>query len=106
MCSSDLRNEKLMKVISTLSKGFAGESFTDIASYLVSGVGGVADPYMCLADFDSYHNTHKSMIEAYADRDHWNRMSLMNIAGAGFFAADRSIEEYAQRIWNLTKVQK
>jgi starch phosphorylase len=46
------------------------------------------------------------MIEAYADRDHWNRMSLMNIAGAGFFAADRSIEEYAQRIWNLTKVQK
>ena len=99
------RNEKLMKVISTLSKGFCGESFTDIASYLVSGAGGVADPYMCLADFDSYYNTHKSMIDAYGDRDHWNRMSLMNIAGAGFFAADRSIEEYAQRIWNLKKVQ-
>jgi starch phosphorylase len=44
------------------------------------------------------------MINAYADREAWNRMSLMNIAAGGFFAADRSIEEYAQRIWNLRKL--
>ncbi len=98
------RDERLMKVIGTLSRGFCGESFADIATYLVSGSGGVADPYMCLADFESYFLTHKDMIEVYADRERWNRMSLMNIAAGGFFAADRSIEEYAQRIWRLKRI--
>ncbi len=96
-------NERLNKIVNYLNVGFAGESFSDIAAYLLSGHG-IADPYMCLADFESYRQTHEKMIEAYADKQRWNRMSLMNIASSGFFAADRSIEEYASRIWNLQKV--
>ena len=98
-------NERLSRIINFLSTGFAGESFSDIASYLLGGQGGVADPYMCLADFESYRLTHEKMIEIYQDKDEWNRMSLRNIAAAGHFAADRSIEEYAQRIWNLKKIK-
>jgi len=90
--------------VNYLSYGFAGESFADIAAYLLSGHG-VADPYMCLADFESYRLTHENLIAAYRDKTKWNRMSLLNIAAAGHFAADRSIEEYAQRIWNLKKVK-
>ena len=97
-------SEKLAKIINFLSVGFAGESFADIAAYLLSGHG-VADPYMCMADFESYRTTHAAMIEAYADKERWNRMSLINIAAAGHFAADRSIEEYAQRIWKLKKIK-
>ena len=97
-------NEKLARIVNYLSYGFAGESFADIASYLLNGHG-IADPYMCMADFESYRTTHEAMIQAYQDKDKWNRMSLCNIAAAGYFAADRSIEEYAQRIWNLTKVK-
>ena len=41
---------------------------------------------------------------AYQDKELWNRMSLINIASSGHFAADRSVEEYATRIWNLRKV--
>ena len=96
-------NERLARVVNYLTYGFAGESFADIAAYLLGGQG-VADPYMCLADFESYRATHEEMIRAYADKERWNRMSLLNIAAAGHFAADRSIEEYAQRIWNLKKV--
>ncbi|MBQ1229742.1 MAG: glycogen/starch/alpha-glucan phosphorylase, partial [Clostridia bacterium] len=96
-------NERLARIVNYLTFGFAGESFADIASYLLGGHG-VADPYMCLADFESYRVTHEDMIRAYADKETWNRMSLLNIAAAGHFAADRSIEEYAQRIWNLKKV--
>jgi starch phosphorylase len=99
------RDERLMRAISRLSKGFAGESFTDIATYLVSGAGGVADPYMCLADFESYHMTHKKLLDAYADRERFNRMSLMNIAASGYFSADRSIEKYAKNIWGLQKIK-
>ena len=100
-----ISNERLMRIVKYLSTGFAGESFADIASYLLNNGHGVADPYMCLADFESYYQTHKAMIGAYANKDAWNRMSLLNIAAAGKFAADRSIEEYADRIWNLRKVK-
>ncbi len=98
-------NERLARIVNQLTVGFAGESFADIASYLLSGHG-VADPYMCLADFESYRSTHEAMIRAYQNKEHWNRMSLYNIAAAGHFAADRSIEEYAERIWKLKKVNQ
>ena len=97
-------NNLLRRIVNQLNVGFAGESFADLGSYLLSGERGIADPFMCLADFESYRMTHRSMIEAYANKPHWNRMSLLNIAASGHFAADRSIEEYAQRIWELKKI--
>ena len=96
-------NEKLRKIINALNIGFAGESFADIASYLLTGQG-VADPYMCLADFESYRTTHARAISDYQDKDKWNRMSLLNIAACGYFAADRSIKEYAENIWNIKRL--
>jgi starch phosphorylase len=96
-------NERLARIVNYLHVGFAGESFGDIANYLLSGYG-VADPYLCLADFESYSQAHRDALAAYADKERWNRMSLHNIAGAGHFAADRSIMEYADRIWGLKRL--
>ena len=48
--------------------------------------------------------THEEMVAAYSDREKWTRMSLLNTAAAGYFAADRSIDEYAQKFWNLKPV--
>ena len=84
--------------------GFAGESFSDIANYLLSGHG-VADPYMCLADFESYRLAHESCVKAYTDRTRWPRMALLNTAASGHFAADRSIREYAERFWHIKPVR-
>ena len=97
-------NERLKRIVNFLSIGFAGESFADIATYLLTGHG-VADPYMCLADFESYRLTHEEMMKAYADRENWTRMSLLNTAASGFFAADRSIKEYADKFWGLKPVK-
>ena len=72
--------------------------------YLLTNSRGIADPFMCLADFESYMMAHDNAAKAYMDKDRWNRMSLMNIASAGKFAADRSIEEYANNIWHLKKI--
>ena len=41
----------------------------------------------------------------YADRDTWNRMSLMNIANSGIFSADRAVFEYARNIWHAEPVK-
>jgi starch phosphorylase len=59
---------------------------------------------MCLADFESYRQAHVAALDAYQDPARWNRMSLANIAGAGFFAADRSIDDYAREIWHLERM--
>ena len=96
-------NEKLRRIINALNIGFAGESFADIAAYLITGQG-VADPYMCLADFESYRTTHARAINDYQNKDKWNRMSLLNIAASGYFAADRSINEYAKNIWCIKRL--
>lgn len=99
------KSERLRKVIDTLNRGFNGKSFNNISDYLLGG-GGIADPYMCLADFDSYIFTANKLNEAYKNKDLWNRMSLKNIANAGRFAADRAIEQYAKEIWNIQKVEE
>lgn len=91
----------LRKVIEALIVGFRGESFSDIANYLLTG-SPVADPYMCMADYESYLSTQQKMSELYAtDKRGWNQRALRNIAVAGYFSADRSIKEYAENIWQL-----
>ena len=45
------------------------------------------------------------MVDTYADREKWNRMSLHNIARSGIFSADRSIMDYARDIWGATPVK-
>ena len=91
----------LRRIIEALIVGFNGESFADIANYLLTG-SPIADPYMCMADYQSYVATQNEMSLLYStDKRLWNQKALRNIAAAGFFAADRSIKEYAQNIWNL-----
>lgn len=94
------RNERLHRIVDRLNVGFAGESFSDIVQYLISGHG-IADPYMCLADFESYHQAQERAFAAFADREDWSRRSIMNIAMGGHFAADRAVTEYADRIWHI-----
>ncbi len=94
------RDEDLKKAIDSLQAGFAGRSFDDIANYLLYSFG-VSDPFMCLADFAYYRDTHASLIDAYEDRYGWNQKTLMNIANAGIFSSDRSIRDYAEKIWHI-----
>lgn len=99
------QNTRLRKIIEMLIKGFNGESFSDMANYLLTG-SPVADPYMCMADFESYHTAQMKMKAVYAqDKKQWAKFSLNNIAQAGIFSADRSIKEYADNIWNLKSLK-
>ena len=59
------------------------------------------DPYMVLADFDSYQAAQARASKLYSDNLKWQSMSLMNIANAGVFSADRAVEDYARDIWKL-----
>ncbi len=59
------------------------------------------DWFMALIDLEDYIRVKDQMLEDYEDRRHWNQMSLVNIAKAGFFSSDRTIEEYNRDIWKL-----
>lgn len=59
------------------------------------------DWFMTLLDFDSYKEAKEKALAAYGDRMKWAKMTLVNIAKAGFFSSDRTIEEYNRDIWHL-----
>ena len=90
----------IRRAIDFIAKGFAGNTYTDIASNLKQ-----SDPYMVLADFESYRASQHKLAQAWTESATWNRMSLMNIAASGFFSADRAIREYARNIWNLATTE-
>jgi starch phosphorylase len=92
-------NEILKNVITFIHNGINGKRFDEINSSLVT-----SDPYMVLADFADYHMTQQKISKAYADKQAFTRMSLMNISGAGVFSADRSVRDYANNIWNTKPV--
>jgi len=100
-----MNNDRLRSTIDRLRGNFAGNNFNFMVNYFLYNRG-VADPYMCLADFDSYLNVYENIIATYANEERWTEKSLLNIAGAGFFAADRSIRDYAENIWRIRDVKE
>ncbi len=89
-------NETIRKCINRMYQGINGCVFSEVANSLKS-----QDPYMVLADFESYRQAQKFSSETYRDKMKWAKMSLNNIAGAGIFSADRAVNEYAKNIWHL-----
>ncbi|HKL94264.1 MAG TPA: glycogen/starch/alpha-glucan phosphorylase [Clostridia bacterium] len=97
-------NYSLKRVIDNLRAGIGGSTFTEIADSLTFGRSGQADCFMVCADFESYKQAQERLVTAYRDKERWNRMSIYNIAKAGYFAADRSVKEYASRIWEIKPI--
>ncbi len=92
-------NAELNNLINFIGKGIDGKMFGEICNTAINH-----DPYMVLADFADYRNAQKLAEEIWQDTERWNKMSLMNISGAGVFAADRSINDYARNIWHCEKL--
>ncbi len=104
--SSEFYNhsEAIRRTVKRLGIGFDGREYNEFVSYLLM-MHGISDPYMCLADFESYCNIHSVIGREYLNRTLWNRKSLINIGSAGFFAADRAITEYADNIWHIDRIK-
>ncbi len=93
-------NPVLREALDFIGKGIAGQPFENIYNSLKNH-----DRYMALADFADYQKAQKKASALYADREKWNKMSLVNIAKSGIFSADRSIGDYAENIWHLKPVK-
>lgn len=95
------QNSELNDIIQLLMSDTLGVRFDDIGKSLITNTFGVADAYMILADFDDYVRAQEDVSKAYVDRERFLKMSLVNIAKAGIFSADRAVTEYAKNIWGM-----
>ena len=92
------RDPRIKRVLQRFNTGLAdGKSYADLVSSLLYG----GDQYMLLADFDSYVACHDKLYATASNKGEFARMSLVNIAESGIFAADRAVREYAENIWRL-----
>ena len=89
-------DETIKQAVNRMYHGINGCSFNDVANSLQN-----SDPYMVLADFESYRQAQKLSTQLYNDKYKWLRMSLNNIACAGIFSADRAVNDYARDIWGI-----
>ena len=74
--------------------------FKPIVDSLLDG----GDPYMVLADFESYVDCQRNAALAYLDPESWSRKCILNVARMGKFSSDRTISEYAREIWQVKPV--
>ncbi|WRS28774.1 glycogen/starch/alpha-glucan phosphorylase [Oscillospiraceae bacterium MB08-C2-2] len=84
----------LKSAVDYLLTGFDSDHFAGLHSLLTT-----SDYYMTMADFSAYREAQHKAAQLYSDPYHWQKMSLMNIAGSGIFSSDRAILEYARKIW-------
>ncbi|MFQ3580764.1 MAG: glycogen/starch/alpha-glucan phosphorylase [Chloracidobacterium sp.] len=95
---------ELNEVLNMIGGGYFSplnkELFHPILFSLLEG----GDQYMVLADYRSYIECQEQVSQAYLDQDQWTRKSILNAAKMGKFSSDRTIQEYAKSIWNVSPV--
>ncbi len=78
------------------------EAFSQIYRTLLEAPeGSHADQYFVLKDLRSYYDTQLKVEQLYARPLDWAEMCLHNIAGMGYFSTDRSVKDYAEKIWKI-----
>jgi starch phosphorylase len=93
-------NANLREAIDLISSGFFAHGDSNLFKPLVESLLS-HDPYLLLADYQSYVSCQDEVGQAYRDQEHWTRMSILNTARMGKFSSDRSIREYCEDIWRV-----
>jgi len=96
-------NQRLRDVIDLIRSGFFSRGDAELFRPLIDGLL-YHDPYLLLADFQSYVDCQARVSEAYFDTEGWTRMSILNTARSGKFSSDRTIREYCSGIWRVEPV--
>jgi starch phosphorylase len=97
-------NPSLQKAIDMISCGFFSHGDQNLFKPLLDSLL-YEDQYMLMADYQDYIDCQDRVGEAFAHKDTWTRMSILNTARSGKFSSDRAIREYCQEIWDVKPVQ-
>ena len=95
------QNPELKEVLDMVQKGYFSSQQGNLFQPILENLLDHGDPYMVLADFQSFCDIQEKIGTAYLDSDTWVRISIINVSRMGKFSSDRSIKEYAEKIWNV-----
>ena len=96
----------LMQLINGMYSSNDPELFRDLYNSLLNTqCTQYADTYFILADFRSYVEAQKRVMEAYKDEKNWAKSAILNVAHSGKFSSDRTIQEYVDDIWHLNRIK-
>ena len=103
------QDQDIRKVLMELINGFYSPNDPELFRNLYNSLLNTqctqfADTYFILADFRSYAEAQKRVMEAYKDEEGWAKSAILNVANSGKFSSDRTIQEYVDDIWHLDKV--
>ncbi|BDG37221.1 glycogen/starch/alpha-glucan phosphorylase [Saccharococcus caldoxylosilyticus] len=97
-------DKRIKQVVDQLINGFfpdAHDHFEPIYDSLLAQ----NDEYFVLRDFAAYVEAQEKVEQVYQERERWLKMSAINIAHSGYFASDRTVQEYANEIWDIHPVK-
>jgi len=97
-----VKDPRLGEAIDAIRKGLFGDP--NIFTELCDALKPAHDFYLVGDDFAGYMEAHQRIFAAYQDKSKWAKMSILSTAGMGKFSSDRSITEYAQKIWHCNQV--
>jgi starch phosphorylase len=97
--SSHSIDSGLAKVFDAIQGGMFGEP--NDFNALISAVRDHGDYYLVSDDFQSYIDTQRLVDAEYQNQEEWISKCIRSVARMGFFSSDRSINEYAEEIWNV-----
>ena len=94
------RDPLAREVLSLIGSGHFSDGDRDLFHPLLASLTS-HDPFKVMADFADYRRAQDAVDLAWQDRVGWASRSLTNTMACGFFSSDRSIREYAERIWKV-----
>ncbi|MCM2372464.1 glycogen/starch/alpha-glucan phosphorylase [Aporhodopirellula aestuarii] len=92
---------EIASLMNLLESGRFNPTNPGLFDLLTGGLRSSHDPWVTIADLRSYIDAQNEVAKAYQDPAHWNKMSILNTAGSGWFSSDRTIQQYAQDIWDV-----
>jgi starch phosphorylase len=93
-------NPVLREVLDSLASGHFSRGDRDLFRPLVDQLLG-SDPYLLLADYQSYVDCQDGVSRIFSDQEKWSKMSILNSARMGRFSSDRAVQEYCRNIWGV-----
>ncbi len=94
------KNDELKAAIDLIAKGHFSRGDKELFRPLINSLLH-EDPYLLLADYQSYIDCQQRVAKVFLDREGWSRMAVLNTSRMGRFSSDRAISEYCRKIWDV-----
>jgi starch phosphorylase len=98
------KNKNLKRVIDMISSNYFSKDEHGIFDDMIHGLMTV-DYYCLFADYQQYIDAQDKVSRLYSDQEEWTKKAILNVARIGKFSSDRSVSEYAEKIWKVKPVK-